>query len=320
MCFFFNTVISSVLFVFGTAIFYTFDCLRLLQIAFANSRGMKSNKQVIQVQQHDKNVPIEFFRLEDSLDLFDFSQHYQFNFYQIFWFIQVGDQQQEIDFVSYPLEAQQIWIIYPGQVHYFDPSSVCGYYLAIDKDYFHRILFQVAKQQGFTENAALKFEVTAAMRPLFEHLSLLIELEFHHQQRTAVLEKYLELFILHLQDLPVLQQRHVTIDSRIHKLFELIELHYISERKNEFYADKVALSVKRMNEILLRAVGKSLKQQLQDRLLLEAKRLVGYSTDNIQDISHILGFSEVSYFNRFFKKLTLLTPLDFREQVKKVQE
>lgn len=280
---------------------------------------MKSKKQVVQVQQLDKNIPIEFFRIEDNFDLFDFSQHYQFDFYQIFWFIEVSDQQQEIDFIAYPLEAQQIWIIYPGQVHYFDPTAVSGYYLAIDKDYFHRILFQEAKQQGFTENAPLKFEVTASMRPLFEHLSLLIEQEFHDQRRANVLEKYLELFILHLQDLPVLQQRHVTIDARIHKLLELVELHYISERKNEFYADKVALSVKRMNEILLRSVGKSLKQQLQDRLLLEAKRLVGYSTDNIQDISNILGFSDVTYFNRFFKKLTLVTPLDFREQVKKVQ-
>ncbi len=280
---------------------------------------MKSKKQVIQVQQLDKNIPIEFFRIEKSLELFDFSHHYQFDFYQIFWFTEVIDQQQEIDFISYPLEAQQIWIIYPGQVHYFNPTSISGYYLAIDKDYFHRILFQEAKQQSFTENAPLKFEVTALMQPLFEHLSLLIELEFHLHQRANVLEKYLELYILHLQDLPVLQQRHVTLDPRIHKLLELIEMHYITERKNEFYADKVALSVKRMNEILLRSVGKSLKQQLQDRLLLESKRLVGYSTDNIQEISNVLGFSEVSYFNRFFKKLTLLTPLDFREQVKKVQ-
>jgi len=100
---------------------------------------------------------------------------------------------------------------------------------------------------------------------------------------------------------------------------ELVEAYYLTERKNEFYADKVALSSKRMNEILSISIGKSLKQHLQDRLLLEAKRLVGYSSDNIQDIAHKLQFSEVSYFNRFFKKLTQYTPLDFREQVKKVQ-
>lgn len=280
---------------------------------------MKSRKQVIKIQQQDKDIPIEFFRIENSLELFDFKQHYQYNFYQIYWFTGASGEEHQIDFATYQIEPNQIWIIYPGQVHYFDPIAVSGYYLAIDMDYFHRVLFNEAKQKAFTGHNHLKFDVTLPMQKLFEHLHLLIEMEFHSLKRTTVLEKYLQLYILHLQDLPVVQQSHVTIDARIHKLLELIERHYITQRKNEFYADKVALSTKRMNEILLLSIGKSLKQQLQDRLLLEAKRLVGHSTENIQDIAHKLCFSEVSYFNRFFKKLTLQTPLNFREQVKKVQ-
>lgn len=280
---------------------------------------MISKRAIIQVGQNDQNIPIEFFRIEDTMTLFDFHHLYQYNFYQIFWFTEAQGQTQEIDFVSYPIEPHQIWIVYPGQVHYFDPSGLSGYYLAINKDYFNRILFKEVKQHSFTGNDPLKFEVTPEMRPLFLHLSLLIEIEHSHRQRAEVLEKYIQLLILHLQDLPVIQQRNVTIDARIHKLLELIEMHYITERKNEFYADKVALSVKRMNEILVLSIGKSLKHQLQDRLILEAKRLVGYTTDHIQDISHTLGFSEVSYFNRFFKKCTQKTPLDFREDVKKVQ-
>lgn len=281
---------------------------------------MKSKKQVIQVQQQDKNVPIEFFRIEDSLELFDFDHHYQYDFYQIYWFTDAQEQMQEIDFVRYSIVQDEIWILYPGQVHFFEPTGIKGYYLAIDKDYFNRILYKEAKQHVFTGNNPLHFAVTPQMHALFTHLNLLIEMEYEHLQRANVLEKYVQLYILHLQDLPVIEHRQVSIDARIHKLLELIEMHYIKERKSEFYADKVALSVKRMNEILLLSIGKSIKQQLQDRLLLEAKRLVGYSTDNIQDIAHALSFSEVSYFNRFFKKLTMLTPLDFRQQVKKVQE
>lgn len=280
---------------------------------------MKSKKQVIRVYLQDKNVPIEFFRIEDNLELFDFDQHYQYDFYQIYWFTQAHEQSQEVDFVSYPIVKDEIWVLYPGQVHFFDPAGIKGYFLAIDKDYFNRILFKEAKQHVFTGNNPLRFSVTPAMQALFEHLNLLIELEYGHRQRAEVLEKYVQLYVIHLQDLPVIEQKLVNIDARIHKLLELIELHYMTERKSEFYADKVALSVKRMNEILLLSIGKSLKQQLQERLLLEAKRLVGYSADNIQDISHSLGFSEVSYFNRFFKKLTQHTPLDFRQEVKKVQ-
>lgn len=281
---------------------------------------MKSKKQVIQAKQYDKNVPIEFFRIENNQDIFDSNNHYQFDFYQIYWFTDASNKYHQIDFVTYAIESDQIWIIYPGQVHHFDSTDISGYYLVIDKDYFHRVLFKEAKQKAFTGSSHLKFIVTTEMQQLFEHLNQLIEIEFHSFKRASVLEKYIQLYILHLQDLPVEKLNHVNIDTRIHTLLELIEQYYITHRKNEFYAGKVSLSSKRMNEILIQSIGKSLKQNLQDRLLLEAKRLVGYSNDNIQEIADKLCFSEVTYFNRFFKKHTNQTPLDFRQKVKKVQE
>ena len=285
------------------------------------SQAMKPKQQVIQVKQFDKEMPIEFFRIENSFDLYDYNQHYQYDFYQIYWFTHSDHHQHEIDFITNTIEANQIWIIYPGQVHYLDPNPVKGYYLAINKDYFHRILFKEAKLEAFVGNSPLKFQVTNAMQPLFEHLHLLMEIEFSNRKRVSVLEKYLRLYLIHLQDLPFLtSDKTITIDERTHKLLSLIEEHYITQRKSQFYADSIALSTKRMNEILLLNIGKSLKQQLQDRLLLEAKRLVGYGDENIQDIAYKLHFSEVSYFNRFFKKLTGKTPLDFRMDRKKVQE
>lgn len=280
---------------------------------------MKAKKQITQVQQYDKNIPIEFFKIQDTLEWFDYGRHYQYDFYQIYWFTEILSHHHEIDFISYPIESNQIWIIYPGQVHYIDASSLIGYYLAINKNYFHRVLYKEAKQQSFMGNTHLKFQVIQPMDQVLEHLNVLIEMEYNMLRRAIVLEKYLRLYIIHIQDLPLLLENHISIDVRIHKLLELVEEYYITQRKNEFYADKVALSTKRMNEILLHTIGKTLKQQLQDRLLLEAKRLVGYSDDNIQNIAHKLHFSEVPYFNRFFKKLTQQTPMDFRERVKKVQ-
>ena len=280
---------------------------------------MKGERRIIQIQQFDKDVPIEFFRIEDTLEWFDYKKHYQSDFYQIYWFVGASNHYHEIDFVRYPIASGQVWIIYPGQVHHIDPSSITGYCLAIAKNYFHRILFKEAKKQSFVRNSQIQFEVNSSMEPILEHLHLLMEIEFNGQRRLKLLEKYVQLFIIHLQDLPEMLGEDVHIDLRTHKLLELIEEHYIQQRQNEFYADKIALSIKRMNEILIQSVGKTLKEQLKDRLLLESKRLVGYSNESIQSIAHQLHFSEVSYFNRFFKKHTHLTPMDFREKVKKVQ-
>ncbi|MHC5202122.1 helix-turn-helix domain-containing protein [Myroides sp. LJL119] len=279
---------------------------------------MDHSKKIVCLEQLDKTTPIEFFKIQDLGDFFNFKGHFQYNFYQIFWFTHVQDQSHEIDFTSYKLGANQLWITYPGQVHYLDSTGMQGYCITVDKDCFHRVLHLEAKWQSFTKNTHLQLGLTPDKIDLFTHIMDLISLEYQGKKRFHVLEKYLQLLIIHLQDLPVLNMVDIRIDSRLHTLLDLIERYFLTQRNACFYADKVGLSPKRMNQILIKGIGVSLKAQLQERLLLEAKRLVGYSQDNIQSISHSLNFSEVSYFNRFFKKATGLTPLEFRAKVKKV--
>lgn len=279
---------------------------------------MSQQKKIICLEQLDKNTPIEFFYIQELQDIFDFKGYFQYNFYQIFWFTQAKEHYHEIDFVRYAIKQDEIWITYPGEVHFLDSSDLQGYCITVDKDYFHRILHQQAKEQGFTKSSHLQFAMPPSSRALFLHLMELISLEYNHKKRSSVLEQYMQLFIIHLQDLPIVNAVDIQIDSRLHLLLDLIEKHFLTQRSASFYADKVGLSTKRMNQILIQNIGLSLKAQLQARLLLEAKRLVGYSGDTIQSISHTLNFSEVSYFNRFFKKQTGMAPLAFREKVNKV--
>jgi len=53
---------------------------------------------------------------------------------------------------------------------------------------------------------------------------------------------------------------------------------------------------------------------LHQRLLLEAKRELVYTSMTISQISDQLGFSEPAYFSRFFKRMTGQSPKDFRQQ------
>lgn len=281
---------------------------------------MIPHKKVIKVQQFDKNTPIEFYTIEYNKELFFFDYHYQYNFYQIFWFTKVtSEHSQEIDFKSYPIIKDQLWIIYPGQVQFFNPNGIEGYYMAIDKNYFNRIIFQQLKNNVFKSIPPLHYAVSKENNVVFKHLIELIKKEWLTKKRTDVLEKYLTLWLIHLQDSKILNDTISSTDTRLFQLLELIETNYINYRSNIFYADKIALSTKRMNEILFLNTGYTLTQHIQQRLILEAKRLISYSNENIQTISNILGFTEVNYFNRFFKKHTGQTPLDFRNNFLKVQ-
>ena len=54
-------------------------------------------------------------------------------------------------------------------------------------------------------------------------------------------------------------------------------------------------------------------QIIQDRIALEAKRLLMYSDKTTKEIAHEVGFSDVSSFHRSFKKVTKLTPQEFKK-------
>jgi AraC-like DNA-binding protein len=278
-----------------------------------------SKQQVIKAQQFDQNVPIEFFMIEDNIELFNFDYHYQCNFYQIYWFTQADNASQQVDFESYNITTDQIWVIYPGQMHNINPSGIKGYFVSVNKDYFNRMIAQEFKEQKFRLNPPLWFELSEEKKVIFTALMTLFKEEWNTQKRTLVLEKYLNLYITHVQDLKELSSDNQLIDTRVLKVLELVEEHYTMHYPTSFYAEKIALSVKRMNELVVKSTESTLNQHIHNRLLLEAKRLIGYSELNIQQIAEELGFSEVNYFNRFFKNNSGLTPLEFRKQVKKVQ-
>lgn len=53
---------------------------------------------------------------------------------------------------------------------------------------------------------------------------------------------------------------------------------------------------------------------IDDRIIVEAKRLLACTALRIKEISSKLGFDDPSYFNKFFKKIARVTPADFREK------
>ena len=274
-----------------------------------------SSVEVIKFEQPDKNIPIEFFRIEDSVDLFDYNYHYQYNFYQIFWFTEADQQVQEIDCVQYTIEANQIWITYPGQIQYFNPTGIKGYFLAIDKDYFNHILHMQMDPSVFGDHAPLLFHLPEVKHMLFQSILQLFELEWNADKRTFLLEQYLAIFLTHIQDLVLLSQVNERYDVRTNKLLALVEEHYAEQWAAHQYAAEIGLSVKRMNEVLVQTTSATVTQHVHRRLLLESQRLLGYSKRHVQEIALDLGFSEVNYFNRFFKKHMHVSPLAYRKKV-----
>ncbi len=104
-------------------------------------------------------------------------------------------------------------------------------------------------------------------------------------------------------------------DASLVKRFEqLIERDFMSHRKINEFADELGVSYPTLNRTCLKQLGIAPKEILNNKLLQEAKRKLMYTTQTIDQISYSLGFKDPAYFNRFFKKLTLNTPGEYRQQ------
>lgn len=94
---------------------------------------------------------------------------------------------------------------------------------------------------------------------------------------------------------------------------DLLESNYTQLKSVNDYAKLIFVSEKRLGQATAKVLGKSPKEIINDRILLEAKRLLVYTNLSIKEIGQELGFEDPAYFVRYFKKNAESTPVEFRE-------
>src|SRR5438067_72660 len=94
---------------------------------------------------------------------------------------------------------------------------------------------------------------------------------------------------------------------------KLVDEHFHKERQLAFYADKLAMTVDRLNDHVKRATGITAGHLIRQRVLTEAKRQLVFTSQPIHEIAYDLAFSDPSHFARFFRKQTGTTPHEFRD-------
>jgi AraC-like DNA-binding protein len=91
-----------------------------------------------------------------------------------------------------------------------------------------------------------------------------------------------------------------------------LERSFAVTRRVEEYAAKLGCSVRTLTRVSLAATGRSAKQLVDDRVTLEAKRLLAYTDEPVAEIGRRLGFPEPTNFGRFFLREAGLPPGTFR--------
>jgi AraC-like DNA-binding protein len=245
------------------------------------------------------------------------------DFYHIL-FIHKGSGTHLVDFVPVKFTADSILFINKGRVHFFDPSEKFEATLILFTDNFFcrdesdiRFLHSTILFHDLLDNAALKLreskDALYSILQLMKTESQQSRQEFHYD----VLQNHLHNFLM-LAD----REKRKLGFSEISKgadldyimLFnELLDKHFAKIRSVKEYADKIHISEKRLSKATAKILGTSPKEIINDRVLLEAKRLLVHTSQAIKEIGFQLGFAEPTNFIKYFKLQTGTTPSEFRE-------
>ncbi len=92
----------------------------------------------------------------------------------------------------------------------------------------------------------------------------------------------------------------------------LLGKHNRRERNVKFYADKLSISTKYLSAVVKEVSGKTAARWIDESVVIEAKSMLLYSGLSIQEIAEELHFSTQSFFGKYFKQHTGVSPSRFK--------
>jgi len=143
----------------------------------------------------------------------------------------------------------------------------------------------------------------------------------HWQQR--MLSAYLILLLTYLSKLYEEQytlQGSSAEKTLLHSYQAKINKSFRELKEVGDYASQLNISAGHLSEVIKIQSGKPAIKHIHERLVLEAKRLLFHTSNSLKEISFDLGFSDASYFNRFFKRETGVTPAEYRTRIREMYQ
>ncbi len=244
------------------------------------------------------------------------------DFFQL-TFVTKGKGWHEIDFKKHKINGRQIFFMKPAQVHsWVFEKGADGFVIEFTRESLPSLssksLFLLKQIPQLVD--ALSFKKETQWKDFQTTCELMLkEFQAKSAQFEVCLEGLLQNLLVQLirvSEIPSLAQHNTS--SIIEKFQALVDVHFQKEHLVGFYAKKMNMTPKALTMQVSRALKKSPKAVIQDRFILEAKRLLSYSDLSVAEVGYELGFDDANYFTRFFTKAAKISPSAFRERVKSI--
>lgn len=247
-------------------------------------------------------------------------QPHKATFYQIIWLTE-GEATFRIDFRDITIQSNDILILSAGQVCEFDMKSDYSGKIVL----FTRTFFTMTDlDSNFLHTSEILNPVslnkTVSICPqLTGKLTALLEEELKHPVDTfqpGIAQSYLRVILLETERQLAVNLSHLS-NNTARKFYNAVEQHFKENRNTEFYVNLLGVNEKALSKEVKALTGNTPKVYIDSRTILEAKRLLSYSSLSMKEVGFELGFDEPTNFNKYFRKHTGLTPAQFRDSTRK---
>ncbi|KAA2239544.1 helix-turn-helix domain-containing protein [Chitinophaga agrisoli] len=235
-----------------------------------------------------------------------------------------GQLTQYIDFEKHTVSAPAVILLAPDQVHQHGEEDTISesVYIHFDKD------FLLAESQGMMNCWACIFykraiPVKAAQMQELMNFAGLILKEYANVRplRESIIRNLLNALVMACGRLPqhniAYMQLVDSAQNRMVRQFnELSDQHFRDKTQVSNYAELLFVTPGHLNDTIKSAVGKTAKQVIDEKRIMEAKRLLFWGEHSVKEIAWKLNFEDDAYFNRFFKKHTGQTPALFQRSIR----
>ena len=252
------------------------------------------------------------------------------NFYSIFWF-NSGEGTHIVDFDEYEIEQGTVFFLSPKPIHtYRNLSNVDGiamcfpedFLLKIDNELQGRIKTKMFYPANGFAHCIISEAAKEKMMPIVKLMQEASALQYENKSLQA--SYFASLLSLLLIDMIRLGEWGDSSFSKVSsdsfqvyaKFVQMVEDNYIEHHAVKDYIEKLGVSQTTLNQYTQQYAKTTPLKIINNRIILEAKRLLRYSTTRTKQIAFYLGFKDDSYFIKLFKRNVGMSPVEFREKEK----
>lgn len=264
------------------------------------------------------NISSEDFYLFEQLEEFDNIKQAHRDEYHLFFFQEKGTTVIEIDFQEYTLKPYSVVFIHQNQVHRtLSFKNATASIWTISNESLHPEYLKLLEDITPAEPLTLKQEAFLVIK---EAISLCIKLAERKNEKLyySLLNGSCNTLIGLVISQYLAQSKTVDKLTRyeiVTKAFKgLLEQNFVTAKRPTEYAQQLNISVSYLNECVKNTTGYSVSHHIQQRVILEAKRLLYHSDISVKEIATELGYDDYPYFSRLFTKTAGMTALTFRNK------